>query len=55
MGPIHDNFISWWPTHMLIKGQHNKMHTDLRISKGSREFSATSIEILVSGVDQKCF
>jgi len=55
MGQIHHNFISWWPPHMLIIRQPDKMLTDLTNSKGSKEFSATSMEILVSGVDQKCF
>jgi len=40
---------------MLITGQPDKMLTDLRNSKGSRKLSATSMEIPVSGVDQKCF
>jgi hypothetical protein len=35
--------------HMLIIEQPDKMLTDLRNSKGSRELSATSMEILVSG------
>jgi hypothetical protein len=34
---------------MLIIGQPDKMLRDLRNSKGSRELSATSMEILVSG------
>jgi hypothetical protein len=38
---------------MLIRGQPDKMLTDLRNSKGSREFSATSTEILASGVDSE--
>jgi hypothetical protein len=55
MGQIHDNFISSWPTRMLIIEEPDKMLTDLRNSKGSREFSATSMEILVSGVHSEGF
>jgi hypothetical protein len=40
---------------MLIRGQPDKVLTDLRNSKESREFSATSMEILVSGVDSETF
>jgi len=40
MGPIHDNFISWWQLRILITGQPDKMLTDLRNSKGRRELSA---------------
>ena len=49
------NFVSWWPPHMLIIWQPVKTLRDLSNSKGSAELSATSVEILVSGVDQKCF
>jgi len=38
MGPIHDNFISWWTTHMLIKGQHNKMHKTWQIVKEAESY-----------------
>jgi len=55
MGPINCNFISWCPTHTLIIWQPEKPLRDLRNSKGSTELSATSMEILVSGIDQKCF
>ena len=55
MGPINRNFTSWWATHMLIIEQPDKPLRDLRNSKGSTELSATSMVILVSGVDQKCF
>jgi hypothetical protein len=37
---------------MLIIEQHDKMHRDLRNNKGSRELSAASLEIPVSGVKQ---
>ena len=40
---------------MLIIGHPGKMLTDPRNSKGSREFPTSSMEILVSGVDHKCF
>jgi len=36
---------------MLITGQFDKMLRDLRDSKGSKHLSATSMEILVSGVN----
>jgi len=32
MGPIHNNFISWWQTHLLRKGESDKMPRDLRKS-----------------------
>jgi len=38
---------------MLIIGQHDKMHRDLRNSKGSTELSATSMWIMVSR-DNQC-
>jgi len=38
---------------MLIIWQSDKVLRDLRNSKRSRELSATSMEILVSGTDQK--
>ena len=37
---------------MLITGQSDKMHRDLRNIKGSTELSATSIWIPVSGDNQ---
>ena len=37
---------------MLIIGQHDKMHRDLRNSKGSTELSATSMWIMVSRDNQ---
>jgi hypothetical protein len=37
---------------MLIMGQPDKILTDLRNSKGSRELSAKSMEILVTDVNQ---
>jgi hypothetical protein len=55
MGPINPNFISWWPTHMKIICQPDKMLMDLRKSKGSTEVSAISMESLVSGDYQKHF
>jgi len=48
MGPTQDNFLSWWQLHMLIIGQPDKMHRDLRNIKGSTELSAMSMCILVS-------
>jgi len=48
MGPVHNNFISWWQLHILIIGQPHKMLRDLRNSKRSRELSATLMKILVS-------
>jgi len=50
MNPIYHNFISWWPKHMLIICLPEKMLRDLRNITGSTELSATSMEILVSGV-----
>jgi len=50
MEPIQNKFISSWQLCMLITGQSDKMLRDLRESKGSRQLSATSMEILVSGV-----
>ena len=55
MGPIHDNFIPSWQLRILITGQPDKMLTDLRNSKGSRELSAVWMENLIRGVNQKCF
>jgi len=52
MGPTQDNFLSWWQLLMLIIGQPDKMHRDLRNSTGSTELSATSMWILVSGDNQ---
>ena len=52
MGPTQDNFLSWWQLRMLIIGQPDKMHRDLRNSKGSTELSATSMWILVSRDNQ---
>ena len=49
MGPIHNNFISWRQLHTLIIGQPDKMLRDLRDSKGSRDLSPKSLDILVSG------
>jgi len=37
---------------MLIIGQSDKMHRDLRNSNGSTELSATSMLLLVSGDNQ---
>jgi hypothetical protein len=54
MGPIHRNFISWWPSHMLITWQPDKILRDLRNSKGCRKISTISMVILVSGIDKKC-
>jgi len=48
MGPTQDNFLSCWQLRMLIVGQPDKMHRDLRNSKGSTDLSATSMWILVS-------
>jgi len=48
MDPTQDNFLSWWQLRMLIIGQPDKMHRDLRNSKGSADLSATSMWILVS-------
>jgi len=53
MGPIHDNFISWWQLHMLTVGQPDKMLIDLRNSKGSTELSAVWMENLIRGVNQE--
>jgi len=53
MGPIHNNFISWWQLHMLIVGQTDKMLIDLKYSKGSRELSAVWMENLIIGVNQE--
>ena len=52
MGPTQDNFLSCWQLHMLIIGQPDKMHRDLRNIKGSTELSATSIWIVVSADNQ---
>ena len=49
MGPIQNNFMSWWQPNMLIIGQPDKLLRDLRNSKRSRRLSATLMEILVSG------
>ena len=35
MGPTQDNFLSLWQLRMLITGQSDKMHTDLRNINGS--------------------
>jgi len=37
---------------MLVTGVPEKMLTDLRNSKGNRDLSATSMDILVSGESQ---
>jgi len=50
MDPIYHNFISRWPPHMLIIWLPEKMHRDKRNSKGSTELSATSMQILDSGI-----
>jgi len=52
MGPTQDNFLSRWQLHMLITGQPDEMHRDLRNSKGRTELSATSMWILVSRDNQ---
>ena len=44
MGPTQDNFLSWWQLRMLIIGQHDKMHRDLR--------NSTTMWILVSRDNQ---
>ena len=49
MGPVHNNFKSWWQPHMLIIGQPHKMLRDVRSNRGSRELSSTLMEILSSG------
>jgi len=54
-GPIQDNFISSWQHRMLVIGQPDKMLTDLRNSKWSRELSAVWMKNIISGVNQKCF
>jgi hypothetical protein len=51
MCAIQSTYKSLVQLHMLIIGQSDKMLTDLRNSKGSRELSATSMEILVSSVN----
>ena len=55
LGPIHDNFISWWQGCMLIIWQSDKVLRDLRNNKGRRRLSLISMKILVGGTDQKCF
>jgi len=52
MGPTQDNSLSWWQLHMLITGQPDKIHRDLRNIKGSTELAATSMWILVSRDNQ---
>jgi hypothetical protein len=49
MGPIHNNFKSWWQSHIIIIGQPDKMFRDVRNSKRGRELSATLMEILIGG------
>jgi hypothetical protein len=49
MGPVHNNFISWWQLHILKIGQPDKLLRDLRNSNGSRELSATLMEFMVGG------
>jgi len=51
-----------WQLHILVATTYVKNMTawqkclgDLRNSKGSRDLSATSMKILVSGVEQKCY
>ena len=46
--PIHDNIKSCRQLHMLIIGEL----TDLRNNKGSRDLTAVSLEIPVSGVNR---
>ena len=55
VGPIHDNFIPSLQLRILITGQPDKMFTDLRNSKGSRQLSAAWMENLIRGVNQECF
>ena len=55
MGPIHDDFISWWQLRMLIIGQPDKMLADLQNSKRSRALSAVWMENLIGGVNQERF
>ena len=55
MGPIHDKFVSSWQLRILITGQPDKMLTDLRNSKGSRQLSAVWMKNLIRGVNQECF
>jgi len=38
MGPLHNNFISWWQPNMLTIGQPDTMLREKRNSKWSREF-----------------
>jgi len=52
MGPTQDNFLSWWQLRMLIIGQTDKMHRDLRNRKQSKDLSAKSMWILVSRDNQ---
>jgi len=46
------SYLGGYYVHMLIIGQSDKMHRDLRNSKGSTELSATSMWILVSRDNQ---
>ena len=46
--------ISYLGGRCVLIWQPNKIFRDLRNSKRSRELSATSMEILVSGTDHKC-
>ena len=55
MGPIHDNFITWWQVYILIIWQPDKIFMDMRNNKGNRVLSLISKESLLSGVDQKCY
>ena len=55
MGPIHDNFIPSWQLRILITGQPDKMLTDLRNSKGSRQLPAVGMKNLIRTVNQECF
>jgi len=54
LGPIHDNFISWWQVCMLI-WHPDKIFRNPRNNKRSRELSIISMEILTSGTDQIFF
>ena len=48
MGPTQDKFLHLWQLRMLITGQPDKMHRDLRNNEGSTELSTKSMWIMVS-------
>ena len=49
MDQIHNNFKSWWQSHIIIIPRPDEVFRDVRNSKRGRELSATLMQILITG------